>query len=294
MTSAQSKALQLFEEYQAKNGAQFSPNTLIEAVSELIGLKGVLFNNQNNELLESDSLSPEDQKRLNNISRGWNGKLKRIDDLLSWMYDKGVLNKGEKAEKDRLFKQYYRWYNDGDVPLKLKRMGFDKYNMRISGNDNLLGGEAELEKMIDGFISKILTKYLPKINRKNFRIDTAISDLKMVHSTAKRMDISSLIFWVKRSKTEIKPTELVKLEELYTKFTKEFNSAPEKEGTNPYDGLRNKVYHHLIDSVDDMSKEQLKIFRSYDLKLRALVAQYEDTVKATIDGLEKIKSELKK
>lgn len=43
-----------------------------------------------------------------------------------------------------------------------------------------------------------------------------------------------------------------------------------------------------------MSKEQLKIFRSYDLKLRELVAQYGDTVKATIDGLEKIKSELKK
>ena len=38
------------------------------------------------------------------------GRLENIDKLLSWMYTKDILNKGEKSKKDTLFYQYYRFY----------------------------------------------------------------------------------------------------------------------------------------------------------------------------------------
>lgn len=31
--------------------------------------------------------------------RAWSGKIKKIDELLAWMYDKGIMNKGERAKK---------------------------------------------------------------------------------------------------------------------------------------------------------------------------------------------------
>lgn len=40
--------------------------------------------------------------------RAWSGKLNKIDELLQWMYSNDILNKGEKAQKDALFHQYYR------------------------------------------------------------------------------------------------------------------------------------------------------------------------------------------
>lgn len=40
--------------------------------------------------------------------RAWNGRLNKIDELLQWMYSNDILNKGEKAQKDALFHQYYR------------------------------------------------------------------------------------------------------------------------------------------------------------------------------------------
>ncbi len=95
--------------------------------------------------------------------RAWSGRIRNIDNLMSWMYDKGILNKGEQAEKDRKFREYYRWYNDGDLPETLLGMSDAKV-------------EEYLEKSIEEFIKKVLAKYAGKYDRKDFRIDTLLGD----------------------------------------------------------------------------------------------------------------------
>jgi hypothetical protein len=104
--------------------------------------------------------------------RAWSGKIRNIDNLMSWMYDKGILNKGEQAEKDRKFREYYRWYNDGDLPETL--LGDDDYPMNGMSDAKV---EEYLEKSIEGFIKKVLAKYAGKYDRKDFRIDTLLGDL---------------------------------------------------------------------------------------------------------------------
>jgi hypothetical protein len=101
--------------------------------------------------------------------RAWSGKIKNIDNLMSWMYDKGIINKGEQAEKDRVFREYYRYYNDGDTPRGLQGMS-DK------------GIEDYIEKKVEEFIKKVLAKYTGKYDRKDFRIDTLLGDLSTLQN----------------------------------------------------------------------------------------------------------------
>lgn len=56
-----------------------------------------------NELLEVLSEASKAQ-------RAWNGKLKNVDALMAWLYDKDILTKTEKAQKDKIFNAYYRFY----------------------------------------------------------------------------------------------------------------------------------------------------------------------------------------
>jgi hypothetical protein len=92
------------------------------------------------------------------IGRAWSGKLSNIDDLLSWMYDKGILNKSDKDLKDRKFREYYRYYNDGDIPSGLQGM-----------NDTEV--ESYLERSVEDFIKSMLSKYAGKYDRKTFQFD---------------------------------------------------------------------------------------------------------------------------
>jgi len=101
--------------------------------------------------------------------RAWSGKIANIDNLMSWMYDKGILNKGEQAEKDGRFREYYRWYNDGDYPRGLKGMPDKKV-------------EEYLENRIEEFIKKVLAKYAGKYDRKDFRVDTLLGDLNTLQN----------------------------------------------------------------------------------------------------------------
>ena len=101
--------------------------------------------------------------------RAWGGKIKNIDNLLSWMYDKEILNKGDQAEKDRVFREYYRYYNDGDIPRGLQGMSEDKI-------------ELYLEKKVEEYIKKVLAKYTGKYDRRDFRIDTLLADLSTLSS----------------------------------------------------------------------------------------------------------------
>jgi hypothetical protein len=101
--------------------------------------------------------------------RAWSGKIENIDKLLSWMYDKGILNKTEQAEKDRTFRQYYRYYNDGDIPQGLRGMKDEAIELHI-------------EQKVEEFIKKILAKYTGKYDRRDFRIDTLLGDLNTLEN----------------------------------------------------------------------------------------------------------------
>lgn len=134
--------------------------------------------------------------------RAWEGKLKKIDKLLAWMYDKDILTKGEKAKKDSIFRAYYRYYNDGDLPAALKLQGMNKYSLSTEK-------ETALEKYLEDFIKMILAKYLPKVDRAEFQLDDIIDSLKTPIDVSESYDAHSLLtYWIKKVKvsddTELK------------------------------------------------------------------------------------------
>lgn len=105
--------------------------------------------------------------------RAWSGKLDKIDNLLQWMYNKDILSPREKQIKDSLFHDYYRYYNDGDFPARLRKYGLGKYS-----NEKEI--EEILEREVENFIKKILSKYAGKYDRSEFHYDTLISSIKHV------------------------------------------------------------------------------------------------------------------
>ena len=86
------------------------------------------------------------------------------------MYSKGILTKSEQSQKDSIFRQYYRWYNDGDFPRGLSSKGISKG----MGDEQV---EKALEEMVEEFMKKILNKYTGKYDRREFHIDTLLGDL---------------------------------------------------------------------------------------------------------------------
>lgn len=155
--------------------------------------------------------------------RAWEGNLKKIDELFSWMYDRNILTATEKKKKDTVFRQYYRYYNDGDYPAGLKTSGVSKW-------DGKAKVEAALEEYLEKFVKEILTKYLPKIDRTEFRIDNLLKELKTLKSVASRADAYALLnYWLKKVKIgdstgELK-TLVSKLEKTYAAAEAAFNKA---------------------------------------------------------------------
>lgn len=167
--------------------------------------------------------------------RAWGGKLKQVDKLLSWMYDKDILNKGEKSKKDSLFNQYYRYYNDGDFPRGLK----DEQGYVLSKYSHAETIQKSLEAKIEDFIKKVLAKYMDKIDRKDFRIDQGLADITTVIDVASRFDVHALTkYWHKNVKDA---DTLAMIKDLETKYdqlqtiTKTANDSHkwEKEFGNP-------------------------------------------------------------
>lgn len=161
-------------------------------------------------------------------ARAWSGKIKKIDQLLMWMYEKDILTKGEKAEKDKIFHAYYRYYNDGDQPRALQNKGISKHDPERT--------EAELEKYLEVFIKKVLAKYLPKIDRAEFRADTTIKALSTVITQAEDHDVHGLLtYWLK--KVKLGDDEKIKecidsLQKCYDELVKAANeAAPESSNT---------------------------------------------------------------
>jgi len=151
--------------------------------------------------------------------RAWSGKIENIDKLLAWMYDKGILNKGEQKEKDRRFHQYYRYYNDGDFPSDLKSRGISKWDSKEKI-------QTALEQYIEEFIKKVLAKYTGKYDRKDFRIDTILADLNTLKSTIDRNDPHSMIYF--SDKVKIDDPEFDKLIDQMKKQAEDLQEASDK------------------------------------------------------------------
>lgn len=102
--------------------------------------------------------------------RAWNNKLDKINDLFSWMYNKDILSPREKQTKDSLFGSYYRYYNDGEFPSRLRKYDLHKYS-------NPKQIEEALEKEVEEFIIKILSKYAGTYDRSEFHYDMLVKKL---------------------------------------------------------------------------------------------------------------------
>lgn len=211
--------------------------------------------------------------------RAWEGRIKHIDNLMSWMYDKGILTKTEQASKDVIFRQYYRFYNDGDLPRALANKGFSKHDMKYDKKKI----EKALEDYLEDFIKKMLGKYLPKIDRKEFRIDNTISDLSTVKDVAERADAHGLLtYWIKSVKINDEAGDLAKyvndLQKIYDSITADMNKISPKDSNyissyrrdkmkeadvwtpaletkyNKLEGLTNKIAVFIGDLIEGLKK----------------------------------------
>ena len=123
--------------------------------------------------------------------RAWNGDLKNIDNLMSWLYDQEILNKGDREKKDSIFRQYYRYYNDGDAPRGvLRKYGVSMYQKTLV--------EQKLESYLNEYISTMLKKYAGKFDRQDFYIDRKISNAKTVARITADFEVHGLVtYWKK-------------------------------------------------------------------------------------------------
>lgn len=211
--------------------------------------------------------------------RAWNNKLEKIDKLLHWMYEKDILLASDKARKDTVFNQYYHYYNDGDMPAALKRQGFSKYSNKIQV-------EKALEEYLETFIKQMLSKYLPVVDRKAFRIDNAIEALSMVEKMASQHDVHQLLtYWVKKVKKfdENFLTQLDTIQKQYDKIKVKLDAeSPSSENiTLPYRVEMMKKDNLLTAETKKMVNE---LYHSLDI-----LAAY---VKNLIRALEDIKDNL--
>ena len=165
--------------------------------------------------------------------RAWSGKLENLENLFSWMYSKGILNKDEKAKKDRIFRQYYRWYNDGDFPSDLR--------LKVSQSDRDEVIEKALEELIEKFMKEVLNKYTGKYDRREFHIDTLLGDLNTLENIVAGHNDSSrgepdpyglLNYWGKKINTGDSEFEkmLGELGPLYKDVDESTDKALEKAG----------------------------------------------------------------
>lgn len=174
--------------------------------------------------------------------RAWNGRLEKIDELLKWMYSTDVLNKGEKDKKDVLFNQYYRYYNDGDMPKGLKTP--EGYNLSKYHGDDLIA--AALEYKLEEFIKKILTKYLGSIDRGLFSIDSQLEKINTTIGVVDREDVHSLVKYWHKNVNDSEIIAIIKeLESKYDILDKESKEAADK---HPWEKSYDNPSNHVMTS----------------------------------------------
>jgi hypothetical protein len=237
--------------------------------------------------------------------RAWAGKLENLDKLFAWLYDKEILNKGEQAKKDSIFRQYYRWYNDGDFPKGLSSKGISKYQ----GDDKI---ERALEDQIEEFMKQILNKYTGKYDRKEFHLDTLLADLYTLENITAGYKAEDgvrgepdpyglLNYWGKKINTKDSEFEkmLGELRPLYDDIRKDVDKAVEKEVK---DGIYKDMKSYEIPGPNNglswtrQRMEGDKIWtpaleKKYD-KMKQHMLKMHAILKNVIEGAEKIKAQL--
>jgi hypothetical protein len=237
--------------------------------------------------------------------RAWSGKIKNLDNLFAWLYDKGIMNKGEQAKKDSIFRQYYRWYNDGDFPRGLASKGISKYQ----GDDKI---ERALEDEVENFMKVILNKYTGKYDRREFHLDTLLNDLHTLENITagyKQEDgvrgepdpHGLLTYWGKKINTKDSEFEkmLTELQPLYDDIRKAADDAVAKEIK---DGVyKDKPSYSVPGKNNGISwvRQQMQnekvwtpaLEKKYD-KMKKHMLKMHDILKTVIEGAEKVKAEL--
>ena len=224
--------------------------------------------------------------------RAWSGKLKNIDKLLSWMYDKDILNKRDKKQKNTKFYRYYRWYNDGDFPKGLK--GLKKY---VSSKEEI---EIALEKDITDFIKAVLSKYSGKYNRQEFHIDTFISDLKTLNSIIKDENIYGLLsYWgntIDPKNSEF-VTLLKDLKAPYDKFNAKINDIIDK--SNAWENElgfvapnKNKTLSYRMNALKEKGLWTSSLQKEYDNKIGSKLDKMGRIITNLISAIEILKKDI--
>jgi hypothetical protein len=226
--------------------------------------------------------------------RAWSGKLENLDNLFAWMYDKGILSKGEKAEKDKIFHQYYRWYNDGDFPPSLRAKGLSKW----MGDEKI---EQALEALIEDFMKKILNKYTGKYDRREFHIDQLLGDLHTLENIVsgyQRGEVKDepdpyglLNYWGKKINTKDSDFErmLGELGPLYDDVDKAANKALDaagEHGSNYTIAWRRQMSKDKGIWTPELEKKYMKM-KEHMLKMHGIL-------KNVIDAAQQAKTALNK
>lgn len=224
--------------------------------------------------------------------RAWSGKIKKIDELLAWMYDKGIMNKGERAKKDTLFHSYYRYYNDGDFPRVLSPLGYSRW----APEEKI---EQALEELVEAFIKKILAKYAGKYSRRDFHYDQYMDQLNSIIKSiddTKGAGAHSINYWM--SQLANPDEELVKLNDELQSLDKQFNTEVEKVAAQPEvkDYLDKKNVHRLSSYANSYIKELLGKYwtpklESYLKKMGDIGYKMKDKLLKVKEAATKLKNE---
>jgi hypothetical protein len=240
-----------------------------------------------------ESFSEESIDEASVPGRAWSGKLENLDKLFSWLYSKGIMSKREQASKDSIFRQYYRWYNDGDFPRAIAGT--------VSRYDRKEVIETALEAAIEKFMKQILNKYTGKYDRREFHIDTLLGDLKTLQDVVDRVDTHGLLnYWGKKINTNDSEFEklLGELRPLHDDLVNSANAvidAEKKDGVYK-DAPSYEIPTNLIISA---KRERMKEAGAWTDALEKKYQKVEDQAKQmsailvnVIEGAEKIKAEL--
>lgn len=192
-------------------------------------------------------------------------KMKNIDDLFSWLYDKDILTQTDKNKKDSLFRKYYRYYNDGDFPRGVK--GVTRW-------DHPTDIAKALEDQAEEFIKYVLAKYVGRYDRNDFKISKY---KKQLDSLKRRLtDImrghSTVSFWLDRvspaliDKSEFLQT-IEEIKDVEEKLKKEIKAAgfsaskyidvytPEYKGVRDDDEVVDNLSKDLLNKREELYKE---------------------------------------
>jgi hypothetical protein len=223
-------------------------------------------------------------------TRAWNGKLEKIGELIDWMYSKNILTETDKKKKDSLFHKYYRFYNDGDFPKGLKGNTYNAYDYkyvqtylsRENGHrkEVELDVETALETQLEEFIKYVLSKYLPKINRKEFHKDIVMRAYDDVLEKIINKDPHGLFYWITKLPQEAQEQiDISELKDLLNQYQDIAKNIPDERS---WGNLGDKIYNYGRNTVLDKKPESAEIISKIDKKLIDLEVLVRNMKKAAL------------